>query len=75
MEFCSYSDAFLAKVSLKKMHLCLDVISILSLSHTKFKYDLNLAASAAIKSHMICLAPCMLSPNIGSLPLNWGILY
>jgi hypothetical protein len=58
MAFWAHYDGFFAKVSFTMVHLLLTVMAILSLSLIKFKYTLNLEASAAIESQMICFPPC-----------------
>jgi hypothetical protein len=65
MAFWAHYDGFFAKVSFTTVNLLLAVMSLLSLSLMKFKYTLNLVASAAIESRMICSPPCN-----RPLPLN-----
>jgi hypothetical protein len=50
MEFWAHSDGFFVRVSFTIMHLLLVVMAMLSLSLMKFKYTLNLEASATIES-------------------------
>jgi hypothetical protein len=65
MAFSAHSDGFFAMASFTTVHLLLAMMAMLSLSLMKFKYTLNLAASVAIESQMMCLAPCN-----SHLPLN-----